>query len=331
MTTTTHEQDGRLSAGGALAASRERTLRGDAHAASATDLTKRFDDRLALDRVSFTVQRGRVVGLLGRNGSGKTTLLRSLQGLTLPTSGRSTLLGEESATLSDATLARLGVVHQESRFLPWMTARTHLDFVRSFHEEWDRTRERRLIDDFELDQRQRIGSMSPGSIQKLAIITAVCHRPEVLLLDEPAASLDPPSREALYATLFDLLSEDSPAIIISSHQLDDIERRVDWILCLDQGRVVCDEALDVLQERFAQWRVLPAPGDPRPFPSDFTEPWIRQATVDQRGALLIVEDADDRRTAFEARHGVVVDAQPIGLGQMFRIWLQPPRRTGGAR
>lgn len=304
-------------------------------AASADLLSKRYEDRSALDQVTFTLPRGRVVGLVGRNGSGKTTLLRCLQGLALPTSGRCTLLGVESAGLGDAELARLGVVHQENRFLPWMTARTHLDFVRSFHEHWDRSREQRLIEAFELEQFQRIGAMSPGAVQKLAIITAVCHRPDVLLLDEPAASLDPPSREALYATLFDLLREDTPAIVISSHQLDDIERSVDWILCLEQGRVVRDESLDSLQERFAQWRVLPTPDDSRRFSADSfrdaREPWIRHSSVDANGAVLIVEDAESHREEFEARHGVIVQTHPVRLDQIFRVWISASRRTRDER
>jgi ABC-type multidrug transport system ATPase subunit len=172
--------------------------------------------------------------------------------------------------------------------------------------------------------------VSPGSVQKLAIITATCHHPEAILLDEPAAALDPPSREALYATLFDLLREDEPAIIISSHQLDDIERSVDWILCLERGRVVRDEALDALQERYARWRVLPLPDAARggELTKGLREPWIRSAIIEERGALLVVEDAETKREAFEARHGVTVDAQPLRLAEMFKVWMD---ERGGSR
>jgi ABC-2 type transport system ATP-binding protein len=294
---------------------------------SADRLSKRFDERVALDQITCCVPRGRVVGLIGRNGSGKTTLLRCLQGLAAPTAGCASTFGIDGMALGDAELARIGVVHQANRFVPWMSGRSHLDFVRSFYERWDRERERKLVDAFELDLRQRIGSMSPGSIQKLAIITATCHHPEAILLDEPAAALDPPSREALYATLFELLREDEPAIIISSHQLDDIERSVDWILCLEQGRVVRDEALDTLQERYARWRVLPLPGSfsdsvrSGGLPAGFREPWIKSAVVEERGALLVVEDAEAKREAFETRHGVTVDSQPLRLAEMFKVWM----------
>ena len=143
------------------------------HVVAAVCLTKRFDAHTALDGVSFAIPRGRIVGLIGRNGSGKTTLLRCLQGLALPSDGMASVLGAESSQLDDATLARLGVVHQENRLLPWMSTRAHLDFVRSFYERWDRRREQRLVEAFDLDPWQRIGDMSPGAVQKLAIVTAV--------------------------------------------------------------------------------------------------------------------------------------------------------------
>ena len=289
---------------------------------AAEQLAKTYGDRAALDGVTFAVPRGRIVGLIGRNGSGKTTLLRALQGLAAPTAGRAMLFGVDGLALGEAELARVGVVHQENRFIPWMTGRAHLDFTRSFYARWDAARERRLVEAFELDLTQRTGTMSPGAVQKLAIVTAVCHRPEAILLDEPAASLDPPSREALYSTLFELLREDEPAIMISSHQLDDIERSVDWILCLEKGRVVRDEALDSLQERY---RVLPTSNAPA-LPAEFREGWIRSAVIEPRGALLVVEGADDAREAFEARHRVTVDAQPLRLSEMFKVWT-----NGGAR
>jgi len=285
---------------------------------AAVGLSKRFGEQVALDRVNIAVPRGRIVGLIGRNGSGKTTLLRCLQGVALPTEGSVSVFGTESATIDDDKLARLGVVHQECRFLPWMTARAHLDFVRSFYERWDRHREQRLVDRFEIDPWQRIGDMSPGTVQKLAIATAICHHPEILLLDEPAAALDPPSREALLSMLIELVREDEPAIVISSHILDDIERTVDWIICLEHGRVVRDESLDALQERYAEWRVL-APKET--LPTRFEEPWIRLSRVEGRQAILTVEGGADRRAGFEARYGVSVEERPVRLERMFNLWI----------
>jgi len=292
-------------------------------AIAADGLTKRFGEQLALDGVSFTLERGRIAGLVGRNGSGKTTLLRCLHGLLLPTSGHTRILGEASDTISEATLARIGVVQQEQRFLPWMTVRTHLDFVRSFYITWDGARESRLIDAFEIDMHRRIGELSPGEAQKVAVVTAVCHRPEVLLLDEPAAALDPPSRETLLTMLVELLGEDAPAIIISSHVLDDIERTVDWILCLDRGRLVRNESLDDLQERYVEWRVVAVDT----LPNAFSEPWILDARIDGRQAVLTVDCAAAQRTGFEERHRATIEERPVRLARMFNLWTDSRGRS----
>ena len=286
------------------------------HAIEADRLGKRFRDHTALAEVAFSMPRGRIAGLVGRNGSGKTTLLRCLHGLMLPTSGASRVLGVRSDQLDDATLARIGAVAQENRFLPWMSGRGHLDFVRSFHERWDRAREDRLADAFEIDLSRRIVDLSPGDLQKLAIVTAVCHHPEVLLLDEPAAALDPPSRETLLVMLADLLRDDGPAIIVSSHVLSDIERTVDWILCLDRGRLVRNESLDDLQERYAEWRVLAE----APLPARFQEPWILDARVDGRQAIITVEAPAAARADFERAHAATVDSHPLRLDRMFALW-----------
>jgi ABC-2 type transport system ATP-binding protein len=284
----------------------------------AEGLVKSFGGAVALDGVTFAIPRGRVVGLVGRNGSGKTTLLRALQGVLVPTRGACALFGVPSTALGDAELARIGVVHQENRFLPWMTARAHLDFVRTFFERWDERRERRLAEVLELDMDERIGAMTPGAVQKLAIVTATCHRPDVLLLDEPAAALDPLAREALLASLLDILREDEPAIVVSSHALRDVERVVDWILCLERGRVVQDQSLDALQERWAEWRVTTRNGA---LPARFHEPWIVTQAAEGPQAVLVVEAPDDHRALFEERYRAVVESRPLGLERLFPLWV----------
>lgn len=284
------------------------------------DLVKHFGGRIALDGVTLELERGRVVGLVGRNGSGKTTLLRCLDGTLLPTRGHARLFGVESHVLGDRELSRIGVVHQENRFLPWMTARAHFDFARTFFERWDATREARLSDALELDLGQRIGTMSPGSVQKLAIVTALCHHPDVLLLDEPAAALDPQGREILLQILLEILREDEPAIVVSSHILHDIERTVDWIVCIDRGRIVRDAALDDLQERYAEWRVTSRNGV---LPARFPEPWVLEAAVEGRRAVLVIEAPEDHQSVFEERYHVEIESRPVGLERMFRLW------TGG--
>jgi len=294
-------------------------------------LTKRFGSTVALDELTLRVEPGTIVGLVGKNGSGKTTLLRHLAGLALPSAGWCRVLGAPSESLDDRMLQRLGVVHQETRFLGWMSVRRHLAHVRSFYERWDDLRERRLLEELDLDPSARVGKLSPGNVQKLAVITAVCHHPDLLLLDEPVAALDPIARERMLAMLLELLNEDGTTILVSSHVLRDVERVVDWIVCLDRGRGIVDASLDDLRERFAEWKVVSTNGG---LPERFAEGFVLSQSGDRHQAHLYVRDAADAREAFEARYRAVVEACPLDLERMFPLWMpagaaSEPR--GGAR
>jgi len=283
------------------------------------EVHKAFGRIQALDGVSARVAPGRIFGLLGRNGGGKTTLLRLASGLALPTNGRVSVLGVPSAELGGNELARLGVVHQESRFLGWMRVREHLDYVASFYARWDRPLVRRLMDALELPPEARVGTLSPGNVQKLALVLALGHRPELLLLDEPVSALDPIARETLLTLLLELIQDGGTTIVISSHLLRDVERVVDWVLCLERGRLVVDAALDDLRERYAEWRVLSRNG---PLPERFVEEFVLKQEGDRAQARLLVRDAAGAQADFERRHHVTVEAVPLNLERMFPLWVE---------
>jgi ABC-2 type transport system ATP-binding protein len=283
---------------------------------------KSFGNVLALDGVSLALGGSRIVGLVGRNGSGKTTLLRVAAGLALPSAGTVRVLGKPSAELGDRELGRIGVVQQTTRFLAWMRVREQLEFVASFHVRWDRELARRLVSELELDLEARVGTLTPGNAQKLALVAALAHRPELVLLDEPVSALDPLAREALLAFLAGLLGDDETTIVVSSHVLRDVERVVDWIVCLERGRVTVDASLDDLRERYCEWRVLSRNGG---LPARFSEGFVLEQRGDAHQALLVVRDAGDALAAFEARHHATVEAAPLNLERMFPLW------TSGAR
>ena len=197
-------------------------------------VTKLYGNVTALDDISLTVPAQRVVGLIGRNGSGKTTLLHHLVGLLLPTSGSCVTLEKNAAALGADELSRIGVVYQENRFLEWMTVSQHLQYVSSFYTSWDTDRQDRLLAELELKTDVRIATLSPGDVQKMGLILAVCHHPELLLLDEPVSALDPIARQRLLEFLLDLLHEDAlhdchllthPARHRTDRRLDCVPRR----------------------------------------------------------------------------------------------------------
>lgn len=205
---------------------------------STQHVTKTFGKTVALDDITLNIPAGRVIGLLGRNGAGKTTLLDILSGLVLPTSGECRTLGCRSDNLEARQLQKLGLVMQEGRFVEWMTVRQHLDFTASFYDSWDRG----LGGTAGLGTR---GAAEPkdrgpqsGRGQKISILLGVCHRPSLLLLDEPMSSLDPIARMRMRNLSIERLREDGCTIVISSHLLTDVEKIVDRIVAVEGGRVL---------------------------------------------------------------------------------------------
>ena len=291
------------------------------------NVTQRFGKQTALRDISLEIPAGRIVGLLGRNGAGKTTLLHIAAGLLLPTTGACTTLGTPSGKLDTPQLTRLGLVQQEGRYLEWMTVRQHLDFNASFYPGWDRALEARLLEALELDPKRKIVQLSVGDRQKVGILLGTCHRPALLLLDEPISSLDPIVRRRLLDFLLELLRDNGTTVVISSHILNDVEKIVDWIVALDAGAVVEDSPFDSLQESFAEWTLTSANGA---LPATFAEPFILSRQGDARQAVLRVRTSDPSAAArFAAAHHVELRARPLNLDEMLPLLTsQRSRRQG---
>jgi ABC-2 type transport system ATP-binding protein len=301
-------------------------------------LSRRYGGQLALDAVTTTIPRRSIVGLVGRNGSGKTTLLRHVTGLVLPDEGECVTLGRPAAKLGRAELSRIGAVHQHDRLIGWMRGEQLLRYVASFYGTWDRDLERSLVSALELDVAARVGSLSPGNAQKLALVLATCHRPELLLLDEPLSDLDPVARRSVLALLLERFSSDDVTIVISSHMLRDIEPVVDRILCLHRGRVAADAPLDELKERYAEWIVTSREGR---LPATFGAPYVLAARGDHQRARLVVDATTAQVAAFEALYDATVEGRPLNLERIFTFLVDDDATrtntspealvTGGAR
>lgn len=280
------------------------------------NVTKRFGKTVALDDVTYAAPRESVIGLIGKNGSGKTTLLRHVTGLFLPTSGECKTLGVPARDLGRAELSRMGVVNQHDTFLPWMRARQLLRYVSSFYDRWDMELERHLIRTLEIDTETRVGAMSPGNAQKLAVALATCHRPELVLLDEPLSDLDPIARQDVLTMLLDYFRREGVTIVISSHMLHDIERVADRIVFLDAGRVVADASLDDLKERYAEWSVLSSAGN---LPHRFDDAFVLSASGNRYQARVFVRDPAVHAAEFRARYDAVIESKSLGLEGVFRL------------
>ena len=216
------------------------------------NVVKRFKKKVALDGVSLTVDRGRIIGLLGANGAGKSTLLRHMIGLYLADEGECRTFGVDAGKLGPAELGRIGYVHQEGELLEWMNVGQLIRYVSAYYASWDKQLEEKYIADFDINLKDRVGSLSPGQRQKLSILLAVGFMPELLILDEPASALDPIARGQFLDLLLELIQDEGRTIIISSHILSDVEKVIDHTVVMREGKMLRDCSFDELREEFVK-------------------------------------------------------------------------------
>ncbi len=201
--------------------------------------------------VSFSVAPGSVLGIVGRNGAGKSSLLQCMLGLTVPQTGTAALLGCPSLALTDDVKARLGYVAQTPELFDWLRVREQISLIGGLYPGWSEARAQALSRRFDLPDDMRVRKLSPGEKQRLAIVLALAHQPELLVFDEPVASLDPVGRRDFLRSLFEQESRGGEAVtvVISSHLLEDLERVVTHLLFLEQGRIQLYGARDELAEQ----------------------------------------------------------------------------------
>ena len=209
----------------------------------AKNLTKRFKERTALDNVSLRVGEGEVFGYLGPNGSGKTTTMRLLLGLLDPTSGEALLWGKR-ASQSPEVRRRTGVLLEADGLYPRLTAYDNLDYFARLYSVPDREpRIARLLEFAGLTSRShdKVGSFSRGMRRKLGLVRALLHSPDLLMLDEPSAGLDPEAQKMVRDLIVMLSSEAQITVFLSSHDLDEVQRICGRVAILQHGRIrVCD-------------------------------------------------------------------------------------------
>jgi ABC-2 type transport system ATP-binding protein len=216
--------------------------------------------------VNLCVPPGAVLGLVGRNGAGKSTLMRCLVGLSVPDAGRCTLLGAPAQDLPDAVRERLGYVAQTPDLFDWLSGEQHLRRFSTLYPGYDDKRALALAARLEVPLGVPAGKLSGGDQQKLSVLLALAHDPDLLILDEPVASLDPITRRDFMRSLFDRRAADQPprTVLISSHLLTDLERVVTHVAFIRQGRLQLVEEWDNLAEHV---RLLDLPAGASALPS----------------------------------------------------------------
>lgn len=280
-----------------------------------------------LEGLSLTVPRGRVLGLLGRNGSGKTTLLRCALGLLRPQYGEIRLLGERFVDAPPAHKARIAYVSQTGACPGWASLREMATINALLYPRWDDALLRKLASRFGIPTEFPLGRLSVGERQLALLALAFATRPELMLLDEPAAGLDPVSCRHLLGSVAEAIAElDGVSIIMSTHRLQDVERTADSVAVLREGKIIAHEDLDTLRGETRRIQILFATGAA---PADFVVPGALRVT--REGAVInaIVRLADfSALDALRAHPGVTVVEHPVGLEELFVEHYAEPVRRG---
>jgi ABC-2 type transport system ATP-binding protein len=256
-------------------------------------LLKRYGDIVAVDNVDLTVQPGDVYGYLGPNGAGKTTSLRMMLGLIRPTGGSVRLFGRDPLASVRALEGVAGFV-EEPRFYPYLSAQTNLELLAALDGNGAAGRISEVLDVVELSDRarDRVGGYSHGMRQRLGIAAALLRKPRLLLLDEPTTGLDPGGMRDI-RTLIRRLAADGITVLLSSHQLVEVEEVCNRVAIIRSGGIVFEGALDDLRRSAATTYRLRTTEPMRARAICEAQPGVRNVSADDVGEITFVTDEDN--------------------------------------
>ncbi|WP_448565783.1 ABC transporter ATP-binding protein [Thalassotalea ganghwensis] len=218
-------------------------------------LTKNYADKTILNNLNWAIQPGEIVALLGHNGAGKTTLLESIMNLKTATSGEVNIFDNTWQTLTAKQRQKIAFVAQDTHGFDWMSISAYLNYLGSFYDQWNASYATQLCQKWRLDPSKVISALSGGQRQVLRIVQALSTQPDVLILDEPVAHLDPNMRRSFLTELAELCADNGTTVIFSSHIISDLERIASRVALLNNGTIACDYPLDELKEGIGQIRL----------------------------------------------------------------------------
>jgi ABC-2 type transport system ATP-binding protein len=281
------------------------------HALELNALTKRFDIVQVLKGISVRVEPGEVIGLLGLNGAGKTTLLETALGFSLPESGSARIFGQDSTAMDGATKARIGFVPQRDELLDGMKGAAYLELIAEFYPSWNRDLVARLAREWAVPLDTKISKLSVGQRQKLSIISALGHEPDLIILDEPVASLDPVARRGFLKELVDIASLQTRSIIFSTHIVTDLERVASRVWLMQDGVMTIDAPMDELKENFARVRLRSE------LPANFDRGNVLHTRRDNGATVVLFRDwTPALQQQLESACGIV-QAETLALEDLF--------------
>ena len=209
------------------------------------DLCKSFDNRVILDNVNIKIERGKIVGLLGKNGQGKTTLIKLINDLLTPTSGEVLINGKKPSIESKKIISYLP---ERTYFDKSMKVSDIIKYFKEFYDNFNEEKALKLLDDLELDKNLRLAKMSKGMQEKVELILVMSREADLYILDEPLGGVDPATRDYILDTILSNF-KDGASVIISTHLIADIERILDEVIFIDKGKIILTGDADTIRKK----------------------------------------------------------------------------------
>ena len=283
-------------------------------------LTKSYGKARVVNDLSLAIPAGTTFGLIGPNGAGKSTTIKMLMGMLRIDAGRAVVLGDDVSLHPARVKQRTGYVPEAHTMYRWMSVTDVIGFVRSFYPNWNESLCSDLLDLFELDRRKKVKQLSKGMLAKLALLVAVSHEPELLVLDEPMSGLDPIVREEFLDGVLRTLCQREQTVLFSSHTLEDVQRLADNVGLLYEGRLLVHRPIDDLLARTKRIRAVLDDGA---LPQWSPEGTIWQR-IQRREWLLTVADFSPEvparlQTENSVRHVEVID---LNLEDVFKDYVK---------
>jgi ABC-2 type transport system ATP-binding protein len=281
---------------------------------AARNVAKSFDHKQVLNDISASVAAGSVIGVLGKNGAGKTTLLEVSLGFSPASGGSVALWGHESLTLPAPIKGRIGYVPQQDELIPLLTGNQQIALNAALHKSWDHELISKLAQEWEVPLDRRISTLSGGERQKISLLLALGHHPELLVLDEPLASLDPISRRQFLRQLLEITADQTRAVIFSSHIISDLERVANEVWIMRAGRMAWQGELDALKESVVRLHLRAKDNLPAPLGIANT---LHEQVDGNTASISVSGWTPDAAASLASRLGVEIEVEPLDLEDIF--------------
>ena len=256
-------------------------------------LTKRYRGKAVVDKLSLSIPRGSVYGLIGPNGAGKSTTLKSLMRLIKISSGSASILGHDVHSDFQAVKSRLGYVPETHHIYRWMKVKRVIAFTRSFYPSWNDEFCNQMLQMMELDPDKKVKQLSKGMLAKLALLLAVSHEPELLVLDEPLSGLDPIVRDEFIDGVLKTICERDTTVIFSSHTIGDVQRLADSVGILFNGRLLVNDSTEAIVNKTKQIQVVLDDEHSTPCLDWLPDSVVHQASCGRELTLTVVNHSQE--------------------------------------